>query len=150
VPLEHLGFTVPQAATARAYYDELMPLVDFEPFGDGVDWFSYAPVGGDGTQIFFYAADVEPRFSRRQPGVQHLCFLVDSRRQVEAVHAWARSRAGQVLEEPRTFPEYHPDHYATFWLDPHGFTLEVVTFEKPQDSVGSDTSLGSSRAGPQS
>ena len=29
------------------------------------------------------------------------------------------------IKEPREFPEYG-EHYATYFLDPHGFMLEVV------------------------
>jgi hypothetical protein len=35
-----------------------------------------------------------------------------------------------VLHAPRLFAEYFETFYATFFLDPHGFHLEVVTFEK--------------------
>lgn len=129
MPLDHLGISIPGVAPARAYYDALMPLVDFKPFFAGDDWFSYAPASGNGTQLFFYTAPGESSYSRHQPGLQHLCFRVNSRRKVDAVHEWARDRGDEILNEPRTFPEYHPLHYATFWLDPHGFKLEVVSFE---------------------
>ena len=129
MPLDHLGINIPGGAHARAYFDALMPLVGFKPFYAGEDWFSYAPASGHGTQLFFYSAQDEGSYSRHQPGLQHLCFQVDSRREVEAAYAWARDRGDEVLHEPRTFPEYHPDYYATFWLDPHGFKLEVASFE---------------------
>ncbi|WP_345037362.1 VOC family protein [Georgenia daeguensis] len=129
MPLDHLGINIPDVASAREYYDALMPLVGFEPFLSGEDWCSYAPSSGQGTQIFFYTAQDDGAYSRHRPGLQHLCFLVDSRSDVEAAHRWARDRGDEVLHEPRTFPEYHPDHYAMYWLDPHGFKLEVVSFE---------------------
>jgi hypothetical protein len=31
-----------------------------------------------------------------------------------------------VLHAPRLFPEYHVDYYATFFLDPDGFRIEVA------------------------
>ena len=129
MPLDHVGINIPDGALARDYFDALMPLVGFKPFYAGEDWFSYAPARGQGTQLFFYSARDKGTYSRHQPGLQHLCFLVDSRREVQAAHAWARNRGDEVLHEPRTFPEYHADYYATFWLDPHGFKLEVVSFE---------------------
>jgi hypothetical protein len=33
---------------------------------------------------------------------------------------------GEVLHIPRTFPQFPPPYYATFWLDPFGFMLEAV------------------------
>ncbi|MQA87143.1 MAG: hypothetical protein GEV03_21580 [Streptosporangiales bacterium] len=56
MPLEHLGINVPDPAYAREYYDALMSLLGFKPFVSGPDWFSYAPAGGEGTQLFFYTA----------------------------------------------------------------------------------------------
>lgn len=129
MPLDHVGINVPEMEPARDYYDALMPLVGFKPFFAGDDWFSYAPASGDGTQLFFYTARDDGPYSQDRPGLQHLCFLVDTREDVDAAHAWARDRGDEVLHEPRTFPEYHARHYATFWLDPHGFKLEVVSFE---------------------
>ena len=32
-----------------------------------------------------------------------------------------------VLHAPRDWPEYHPEYYATFFLDPDGFRIEVAT-----------------------
>lgn len=43
-------------------------------------------------------------------------------------HAWALARGDQILHAPRAFPEYGAQHYATYWLDPHEFKLEVVCF----------------------
>lgn len=129
MPLDHIGINVVAVAPARDYYDALMPLVGFEPFAAGVGWFSYAPADGRGTQLFFYTATQDGVCSPHRPGLQHLCFRVDSRREVEAAHAWAREGGDEVLHEPQVFPDYHPDHFATFWVDPHGIKLEVVTFE---------------------
>lgn len=129
MPLDHLGVNVPDVAAARDYYDELMPLVGFAPFVAGEDWCAYAPVDGPGTQLFLYTAEDAGPYARGRTGLQHLCFLVGSRREVDAAYAWARDRGDEVLARPRTYPEYHPDHYAAFWLDPHGFKVEVVSFE---------------------
>ena len=40
MPLGHLGINVPDLARAKAYYDELMPLVDHEPFFEAAGEFS--------------------------------------------------------------------------------------------------------------
>lgn len=33
----------------------------------------------------------------------------------------------EILFSPRLFPQYHENYYASFWFDPHGFLLEVVS-----------------------
>ncbi len=131
MPLDHIGINVPDMASARECYDCLMPLVGFRTWFAGDGWVAYGPASGEGTQLFLYtASEANAHYSRVEPGLQHLCFRVDSRAEVNAAHSWSRGRPGDVIHEPRTFPKYHPDHYATFWLDPHGFKLEVVSFER--------------------
>ena len=34
----------------------------------------------------------------------------------------------EILDAPANFPQYGR-HYAAYWLDPHGFKLEVVSFQ---------------------
>ncbi|MGF1595583.1 MAG: VOC family protein [Acidimicrobiales bacterium] len=124
----HLGIGVGDLAAARSYYDQLMPLVGFEPFLADDDQFAYRPVGGrPGTYLFVYpAADASRRFDATAPGLQHLAFMVPRRGAVDAVHRWAAARGDDVVHEPRQFPEYPPPYYACFWRDPEGFLLEAV------------------------
>lgn len=117
--IDHIGVGVPDLAAAKAYYDGLMPLLGF------VEWFpadehqvNYGPAGDPGTQLFLYRAEVPA-------GPQHLAFAVPDRATVDRVHAWAVTAGSEVVHAPRDFPEYGA-HYATFFRDPHGFTLEVV------------------------
>lgn len=136
MPLDHIGINVPDVERARGYYDEFMPLVGFQSFFAGDDWFSYAPADGNGTQLFFYTAQDDTAYSLHGPGLQHLCFAVATLGQVDAAYVWARDRGDEILHAPRIFPEYHQDHYAGFWLDPHGFKIEVVSFEHTSEPGG--------------
>jgi catechol 2,3-dioxygenase-like lactoylglutathione lyase family enzyme len=126
--IDHIGIGVRDLAAAKAYYDELMPILGlkqwFKP--DTLNGFNYGPDGGRGSQIFFYQALEEGDYSRHRTGLQHLAFFVASRAIVREAHAWARDRGDEILHEPRVFPEYGPHQYATYWLDPHGIMLEAV------------------------
>jgi catechol 2,3-dioxygenase-like lactoylglutathione lyase family enzyme len=125
--LGHLGLNVPDLTIAKAYYDEIMPLVGFEPFLDSHDEFAYMPAAGKrGTYLFFYPATQDGRYSRDQAGLQHLAFMVPTRSVVTAVHQRVRQLGGEVVHEPQEFPRYPPPYYATFWLDLFGFMLEAV------------------------
>ncbi len=45
---------------------------------------------------------------------------------------------GRGPAQAESLPEYGPDFYATYWLDPHGIMLEAVTYapeEKPVADV---------------
>lgn len=126
MPIGHLGLNVDDLASAKAYYDELMPQVGFEPFIADERRFSYRPAGGKvGTTVFFYEAD-RPGYDRHRVGLQHLAFMVKTRREVQDVFRWATERGGAVVREPQELPQYHPGYYAAFWEDDRGFLLEVV------------------------
>ncbi len=125
--LGHLGINVPDLAIAKGYYAQLMALLGFEPFLDSDDEFAYMPAHGKrGTYLFFYQATQDSRYSRHQAGLQHLAFMVPTRAAVAAVHQRVQELDGDVIHEPREFPQYLPPYYATFWLDPFGFMLEAV------------------------
>jgi catechol 2,3-dioxygenase-like lactoylglutathione lyase family enzyme len=127
MPLGHLGLNVPDLDVARAYYDELMPALEFESFISDVDQFAYRPAGGKpGSYLFFYRARDAGDDSRFTSGLQHLAFMLRTRSDVDSVHTLVRGLGSEVIHEPRVFPEYPQPYYATFWLDPHGFMLEAV------------------------
>jgi catechol 2,3-dioxygenase-like lactoylglutathione lyase family enzyme len=125
--LGHLGINVPDLAAARAYYDQFVPLLGFEPWLAEDDQLAYRPAAGKpGTFLFFYPAAARGGYDRDRPGLQHLAFMVPTRSDVRAAHQLALGLGGDVIHPPRPFPEYPPPYFATFWLDPMGLTLEAV------------------------
>lgn len=125
--IDHIGIGVPDLAAAKQYYDELMAVLGlrswFETGPEGP--LNYGPDGAPGSQIFFYRA--EPgTYSRNQPGLHHLAFLVASRQVVRDAHEWALGQGAVILDEPQEFPQYGEHCFATYWLDPQGFKLEAV------------------------
>jgi catechol 2,3-dioxygenase-like lactoylglutathione lyase family enzyme len=69
---------------------------------------NYGPDGAQGSQLFFYQAEEPGTYSRLQPGLHHLAFLVASRTVVREAHQWARTRDAVILDEPREFPSTGP------------------------------------------
>jgi catechol 2,3-dioxygenase-like lactoylglutathione lyase family enzyme len=130
--LDHLGLNVADLGAAKAYYDELMPVLGFEPFFTADDQFSYQPAGGKpGTRMFFYPAPLPDEYVRKHVGLQHVAFRARSRDQVHDAHAKALELGSEILFGPRLFPQYHEHYYASFWFDPHGFLLEIVCNKPP-------------------
>lgn len=125
--LGHLGINVPHLPTAKAYYDGLLPLLDYVPFLVADDEIAYCPADGKrGTYLFIYPALEPAEVSRHRPGLQHLAFMVPTRTRVRQVHDQVVELGSTVLEPPQPFPQYGGPYFATFWLDPHGFMLEAV------------------------
>ncbi|MBC7304011.1 MAG: extradiol dioxygenase [Nocardia sp.] len=126
MPLGHLGVNVTDLTAARRYYDELMPLLEYELVSADDTQFAYRPVGGKiGTYLFFYPA-FESGYSSGRPGLQHLAFMLRTRADVDEVHTWAVSRGNEVVYAPQVFPQYAQPYYATFWTGYDGVMLEAV------------------------
>jgi catechol 2,3-dioxygenase-like lactoylglutathione lyase family enzyme len=83
------------------------------------------PSAGSGS-IGLRQAQEEQPFELYAPGFHHLALAVDSRADVDAAHAAAAAAGAEILHAPKLWPQYHPDFYATFFLDPDGFRLEVA------------------------
>jgi len=62
-------------------------------------------------------------------GLHHFCFRVLDERTVDRAYAELRA-LGVAASEPRTYPEYAPDYYATFFEDPDGIRLEITNFRE--------------------
>jgi catechol-2,3-dioxygenase len=125
--LGHLGINVPDLSVAQAYYDELLPLLDYETFVTTENALAYMPARGKrGTYLFLYQATAPGSYSRETAGLQHLAFAVPTRSAVQLVHQHVASVGSDILHVPQEFPQYLPPYFATFWLDPFGFMLEAV------------------------
>jgi catechol 2,3-dioxygenase-like lactoylglutathione lyase family enzyme len=125
--LGHLGINVADLAVAGDYYGELMPLLGYESFLTTHDTLAFMPAEGKrGTYLFLYEAEEDGAYSRQQPGLQHLAFMVPTRAAVRAVHDHVAGAGSTILHPPQDWPQYPPPYYATFWLDPFGFMLEAV------------------------
>ena len=83
------------------------------------------PGAGSGSLGLRQALE-EQEFELYAPGLHHVAFAVETRADVDAAHAAAVAAGAEVLHAPRLFPQYRPDFYATFFLDPDGFRIEVA------------------------
>jgi catechol 2,3-dioxygenase-like lactoylglutathione lyase family enzyme len=123
----HLGLNVEDLAATKRYYDQVMPMLAFETYLVGDNEISYRPAGGKaGTYLFFYGRLEENGYSQHATGLQHLAFMVPTRTRVRDVHELVGRLGSQILNPPRTFPQYAQPYYATFWRDLNGFMVEAV------------------------
>jgi len=83
------------------------------------------PAVGSGSLGLRQALEEQP-FDLYAPGLHHLALAVESREDVDAAHAAALAAGAAILHAPRAWPRYHPAYYATFFVDPDGFRIEVA------------------------
>jgi catechol 2,3-dioxygenase-like lactoylglutathione lyase family enzyme len=68
-----------------------------------------------------------PEHDPYAPGLHHLCFRVLDEPAVDRAVRDLRA-AGIEVSDPRAYPEYSPDYYASFFSDPDGVRLEICNF----------------------
>jgi catechol 2,3-dioxygenase-like lactoylglutathione lyase family enzyme len=61
------------------------------------------------------------------PGLHHLCFRVDTPKDVVVVATRLR-KAGIAATDAKRYPMYAPDYWATYFTDPDGIRLEVTNY----------------------
>ena len=84
------------------------------------------PTPGSGS-LGLRQADEVQEFELYAPGFHHVAPAVETDADVDAAHAAAVGAGAEILHAPRLWPEYAADYYATFFLDPDGFRLEVAS-----------------------
>jgi catechol 2,3-dioxygenase-like lactoylglutathione lyase family enzyme len=131
VGLGHVDLVCRDLARSLAFYRAVFgPLGLEEPAlydGERGEKIHYLRFPQPGSGSIGLRQALEPQeFELYAPGFHHLALAVETRADVDAAHAGAVEAGAEVLHAPKLWPQYHPGFYATFFLDPDGFRLEVA------------------------
>ena len=135
IGIDHVFVAVRDLEISGVFYDRVMSVLGFRKRA--------APLGGD-PHLHYYnrhvayslrparegTADHDPY----APGLHHLCFRLVDEAAVDRAFEELRT-AGVEATEPRYYPEYAPDYYATFFSDPDGLRLEVMNFRETRRRI---------------
>lgn len=131
VGLGHVDLVCRDLQRSLAFYAAVFgPLGLGAPFlvegerGEQIHYLRF-PAAGSGS-LGLRQALVEQEFELYAPGLHHVALAVESHDDVDGVYERILEAGGEVLHAPRLWPQYHPAYYATFFLDPDGFRLEVA------------------------
>jgi glyoxylase I family protein len=135
IGLDHVYLAVSDLAGATRFYDAVLGALGFRRGEQPIGGEPHAHYWNRSLQLSIRPAHAEGvRHDPYAPGLHHLCFQVRDRAAVDA--AFARLRAeGVAASEPRLYPEYNPDYYATFFSDPDGIRLEIVARKARRDEI---------------
>lgn len=155
--VDHIEITVRDMKVAVPFYDRLLPLLGFDPRKRGeavLEPHEKHVVQYEHPRLGF--AITSPRkahrkdaMHRRRPGaLHHLAFRVDSRVEVDRLHAELVRIGANVVSPPREYPEYTPPrYYAVFFKDPEGIKYEIVCHSGSETrKAGPADSRGTRRA----
>ena len=127
--LDHLRLTVGDVAAAYRLYDPVMRCLGFEEVERDDDGVAWGKPGAD-QWIILTPASRDGRHDATAPGLHHIAFAAPDRAAVDRAHELAVAAGAEILDPPQLF-DYEPNYYATFFRDPNGFKLEVVTRIQP-------------------
>lgn len=130
IGIDHIYLAVRDLGRSEAFYDRLMPILGFRKFP--------STIAGD-PHFHYYnrqfgfairpARPGTPDHDPYAPGLHHFCFRVIDEAVVDRACGELRA-AGIDATEPRYYPEYGADYYATFFTDPDGVRLEITNFRE--------------------
>ena len=121
--LHHVSFAVADLARAAAVYDAALGALGYERVWTAKDAVGYGVAGGgDRFAIRALAPTVPPPPG---PGF-HVAFAARDRGAVDAFHAAALAAGATDNGAPGLRPQYGPDYYAAFVIDPDGYRIEAV------------------------
>ncbi|MBW1638727.1 VOC family protein [Microbacterium resistens] len=130
---DHLGVSVEDLARGIAQFDPVMTALGFERSdieGSSAWW-------KEGETEFIVFAAREPGSGPHRHGRvgwQHLAFAVDSREEVDRLHAIAVEAGWNVVREPKLYPRFSDRYYASFLEDDNGIRIEFM-HNPPRETV---------------
>jgi len=115
--IDHLGLRVSDYARSKRFYESALAPLGYQvvmEFGGAA-----AGLGAAGKPDFW--------ISQGEPGGPvHVAFASPDRKTVDAFHEAALAAGGSDNGAPGLRPEYHPNYYGAFVIDPDGNNFEAV------------------------
>ena len=134
--IDHIQITVQDMRVAVPFYDQLLPLLGFDPRNRTsavIADHDFHVVEYSHPLLAFAITSPRPAFTgdtihRRKPGALHpLAFRAESRAEVDRLFFELKQIGAVIVSEPREYPEYTPEHYyAFFFKDVEGIKYEIL------------------------
>ena len=120
--LHHLSFVVADLERSATFYDAVLGALGYVRVWTVESAIGYGgPGGGDKFAIKASNSSVDV------PGEGfHAAFAASSQEAVQRFHAAALEHGGRDNGAPGLRPQYGPDYYAAFAMDPDGYRIEAV------------------------
>jgi catechol 2,3-dioxygenase-like lactoylglutathione lyase family enzyme len=118
--IDHVSIGVSDLSRSREFYRRALTPLGFAEIG---------PWRDDAREVAFgleEAADFAISAERPAGAGFHVAFAADRREQVDAFYEAALAAGGRDNGAPGLRPEYSPDYYGAFVLDPDGHNIEAV------------------------
>ena len=118
--IAHISIGARDIARARRFYDAALKPLGYSCLSSGNDSLGY----GATEPAFWVNAAAHPVPPDDRSGL-HICFAAPSRATVDAFHKAALKSGGKDNGKPGLRPDYGPNYYAAFAVDPDGYRIEA-------------------------
>ena len=118
--INHVSIGVRDLARAKRFYDAALKPLGYACLSEDAASLGY---GRDAAGLWILAAK-NPVPADDGSGL-HLCFNAPTRESVDTFHAAALTAGGRDNGAPGLRPDYGPDYYAAFAVDPDGYRIEA-------------------------
>lgn len=135
---DHIDARVRDLASARRFYDVLMPelgLSDVKTFEGGTEY--YEPLR-QGFSRRFFGLHEDPL---HVPNENRIAFSAETAADVDRLAKIVERAGGDAIEGPE-IPYSYERYYAVFFKDPSGNALEIAYRRSPDDGVAARDDRG--------
>jgi len=125
--LDHLGISVLDVERGRRQFHPVLTALGYSLGVEAPHGISWDKDGETEVIIFGIRDDADAVPHRHgETGWQHLAFALDSRDEVDRLHAIATDAGWTAVREPKPYPRFSERYYASFVEDDSGIRLEFM------------------------
>ncbi len=123
---DHIGISVESVPAASAQFHPVFEALGYVRAHDAEDHAYWRK--NDEPEVLLYPArdNADGPHEHGRVGWQHLAYAVDSREEVDRLHAIALDAGWSEVREPKEYPRFSARYYAAFVEDANGIRLEFM------------------------
>lgn len=129
--LHHLSFAVNDLARSAAFYDVALAPLGYRRVWEDSTFIGYGTDPGEDK----FAIKLRPQNAGVPGDGFHVAFAAPSREAVLRFHEAALTHGGTDNGGAGLHPEYGPDYFAAFVVDPDGYRIEAVIIGSASASI---------------
>ncbi|MBX3740920.1 MAG: VOC family protein [Akkermansiaceae bacterium] len=131
--IHHLSFAVTDLNRSAGFYDAVLRTLGYRRVWEDTTFIGY----GLNDREDLFALKLRPGNASVPGDGFHLAFSAPSREAVLRFHEAALAHDGTDNGGAGLHPEYGPDYFAAFAIDPDGYRIEAVIIGDPSHSPAS-------------
>jgi catechol 2,3-dioxygenase-like lactoylglutathione lyase family enzyme len=126
--LYHVQLNVSDAKVSLPFYKDFFSYLEYKIIEQSSEHICFSNSTTDFWIIETDKVHKENKFHRKNTGLNHLAFRLNSKEEVDLFVADFLKTKGiaTLYETPKAFPEYGGEYYSVFFEDPDRIKLEVM------------------------